>query len=772
MVDEREEIFQARLEQLETGQPVEACLVGLGEEDAAAFRLIASMRAAAYPEQNPALVASYREQALHRARQAGQTSAPKRTTREPGIWERLQEQLDWLLTRRALAGVMVALFIGACLLVSGITAIRLATGGSDEEIASSGDGTDAGKTPSPGEETDNNPVQGSNIPRETLAAADQLFLPFMFQPVVSNPTTAMIQGVRGRVEVQAADGTWTPVLALGQLTAGQRVRTGNFSSATVVYFDGSQATLGANSELLLDELNAQRPEDGFRTVVMTQVAGESEHHVAFRNDGGSRYEVKTAAGNGVARGTIFHVLVTPDLRARFTVNEGRVDVSNLNSTVSVLAGQLSQTMAGRAPTTPAYRISGEGLVTQMGTTWIIAGQSFQTDATTLIDAGIQVGDMVHVEGQHTSDGVRQANHIILLQPSNNNQFSLVGEVETMGDTTWTVAGQTLVVNAETQIETGIAVGDRVRVEGEVLPGGALLAEEIFRLEGGNGFPFRFTGVVQDISATSWVISGQVVAVDEDTRIDEGIAVGDVVRVRGRILSGNLWLAERIRLVSQTTPEFSLTGLVQSLDPWNVAGVSFETRDWTVIEPGIAIGDLVRVRGIILDDGTWVAVSIESLENPPLNVIVLIGIVTGMEPWSINGFPLVVTNATIIGPGITVGTWVITHIQLQPDGSWVTLSIQPLRPQFGLGCLIITAVVVQVSGNQVILQNWEPLVLGENIEIQGNIQPNSTILFPICTWPNGTIIVIQIIVIYQPVIIIVPPPGNPGGNGNGNGNDND
>lgn len=30
--------------------------------------------------------------------------------------EKLREQLDWLLTRRVLAGVMVALFVGACLL--------------------------------------------------------------------------------------------------------------------------------------------------------------------------------------------------------------------------------------------------------------------------------------------------------------------------------------------------------------------------------------------------------------------------------------------------------------------------------------------------------------------------------------------------------------------------------------------------------------------------------------------------------------------------------
>jgi len=777
-VEEREAIFQAKCEQLEAGTPLEACLVGLNEEDAAALRLIATVRAAAYPAQNPELVMAYRTQVLHKATQEikmrSVRQTPQARTLAPTLLDRLREQLDWLLTRRALAGVMVALFVGACLLVSGVTAIRLITGGSNQEIAGVGGENGSGKTPPATLSSEDSLIPGSEVPRETVAAAlpHEIFVPVMPNPVVFNATTAVIQGVRGRVEVQSADGSWVSVSQTGQLSAGQRVRTGDLSSAVVAYFDGSQAILGANSELVLDELNAQLPENGFRTVVMTQVAGESEHHVAFRNDGGSRYELNTPAGNGVARGTIFHVLVTPDLRARFTVNEGRVDVSNLNNTVTVLAGQMTQAMAGRTPTPPAFRISGEGEVSQMGATWIIAGQSFQTDSNTLIGGGIQVGDLVYVEGHQTADGVRLADRIILLQPSNNNQFSLMGEVETVGETAWTIAGQTIVVNADTQIEPGIVVGDRVRVEGRVLPGGTLLAEQIFRLDGPNGFPFQFSGIVQQLGTNPWQISGQVISVDRQTQIDEGIEVGDVVRVRGRILLDGTWLAESIRQVPQTIPEFTLTGLVRSIDPWNVAGVPLETRDWTVIEPGIAVGDLVRVQGIILNDGTWVAVRIESLENPPLNVIVLIGIVTGIDPWSVNGLPLVVNGTTIIGPGITIGQLVIVHIQLQADGSWVTLSIQPLRPQFGLGCIIITALVVRVSGNQVILQNWDPLVLDDDLEIQGNLQPNSIIIFPICTWPNGTIIIINIIVIYQPIIIVVPP-GNPGGgNGNNNGNDND
>ena len=776
-MQKREEIFHARLEQLEAGADLVKCLDGLNAEDAAALQLIATVRAAAFPAQDGEVVTAYRARVLQKAAQRGKMGAVRQPERDKPRFslglERVREQLDWLLTRRVLAGVMVALFVGACLLISGLITLQLAGNGNSQPLAGIGGDSEAGKTPEATDSSGDSPLQESDVPRETIAAASshEIFVPVMSHPVVANPTTAVIQGVRGRVEIQLSDGTWTPIFQTGPLAAGQRIRTGDLSSAIVAYFDGSQAIVGANSELALDELDAQLPENGFRTVVMTQVTGESEHHVAFRNDGGSRYEVKTAAGNGVARGTIFHVLVTPDLRARFTVNEGQVDVSNLSNTVAVLAGQMTQAMAGRAPESPAFRISGEGEVSQMGATWIIAGQSFQTDNNTIMIGSPQMGDLVHVEGHLTPDGVRLADRIILLQPSANNQFSLTGEVDEIAAAAWVIAGQTLVVNADTQIEEGIVVGDVVRVEGQILPGGTLLAGQIFRLDGQNGFPFQFSGVVQQMGEATWVISGQAVAVDEQTAIDEGIEVDDVVTVRGRVLPNGSWLARSIRLVPQPIPEFALTGLVQGIDPWSVASVPFETRDWTVIEPGIAVGDLVRVRGIILNDGTWVAVRIESLENPPLNVIVLIGIVTGIDPWSINGVPVIIGGGVMIGSGINIGQLVIIHIQLPLNGPWVVLNIQPLRPLFGLGCLTITAVVIRVSGNQIILQNWDPLVLDDDMEVQGNIQPNSIILFPLCTWPNGTVIIINIIVIYQPVIIVVPPTGNPGGPGGGGGNDN-
>ena len=191
--------------------------------------------------------------------------------------------------------------------------------------------------------------------------------------------------------MQGVDGVWTAVNRLTTATARQRIRTGAFSSATLTFHDGSQAHLQANTEISIDELNALRPEEGFRTVVMTQWVGESDHSVQFRNDGGSRYEVKTPTGSGLARGTKFQVLVTPDQLARFIVTEGKVDVSGAGRTVSVTAGQLTTLLAGNVPDEPAFTIIGEGEVGAIGELWTIAGQTFQTHAHTFILGNPQVG---------------------------------------------------------------------------------------------------------------------------------------------------------------------------------------------------------------------------------------------------------------------------------------------------------------------------------------------------------------------------------------------
>lgn len=156
-------------------------------------------------------------------------------------------------------------------------------------------------------------------------------------------------------------------------------------------------------------------------------------------------------------------------------------------------------------------------------------------------------------------------------------------------------------------------------------------------------------MVETISPASWTISGVTVTITDATLLEEGLVVGDTARVSGKILEDGTWEASRIVVALQDDSAFELTGEVDDKDPWKVAGITFETREWTQIEDGIGTGDLVRVQGRILEDGTWLAYSIELVEedegtNP---IIILIGRVISVDPWVVNGFPLNVTDDTDI-----------------------------------------------------------------------------------------------------------------------------
>lgn len=200
--------------------------------------------------------------------------------------------------------------------------------------------------------------------------------------------------------------------------------------------------------------------------------------------------------------------------------------------------------------------------------------------------------------------------------------------------------------------------------------------------------------------------------DENVQIDDGVVQvknedGDWVPVAG-------------------TATFELVGELQSMDPWTVAGKTFETNESTQIADGLQTGDLVRVQGTVLEDGTWVAYSIEPAEEQTEPVIVLIGTVDSVDPWVVNGVELNVTDTTEIQGDITVGMIVRVKLLLLEDGTWEVLSIAPLGDSTETpGCATIIATVVSVEGNEIQLLGWPTTVtLVEDTETE-NDEPVAT-----------------------------------------------
>lgn len=157
----------------------------------------------------------------------------------------------------------------------------------------------------------------------------------------------------------------------------------------------------------------------------------------------------------------------------------------------------------------------------------------------------------------------------------------------------------------------------------LLPGQASLASAEIGLED-PAYTFSLRGAVQEMGATSWKVDGVNVMVNEQTQISGSPVVGSIVEVSGRILEGNVWQADSIVLVTETEPQPSLltyTGVVTNMgaSEWQVGSATVQVNPATMIDPDIQTGDVAKVTFQVLEDGSWLAVSIEKMgeEDQPL-----------------------------------------------------------------------------------------------------------------------------------------------------------
>lgn len=769
-----DEQLQERLARLEAGEPLTTAGADLPEDVAGALALAAELKDVPLPEPDETAVIAHRAAAIRAAQQIPQVAAdPSQTGWFSAFWAwwRGHQLVAWGAT--AVAAVLLFLFVGSLLTRDENTTAPVAERDEDNPAqAEDNDGisfferlfgideatedstvADAGNADSAMDEADEVAIVPGDEP------GFQTYLPILTEPLQTGPTTAVLGDLQGIVSVQKSDGSWEQVSYLSSVASGSRVRTGALSSASLTFFDGSVAKLGPDSEVSLDNLNALRPEQGFRTVVMTQWQGNSSHDVAFRHDGGSQYEVKSPNGTGIARGTVFEVVVLPDLTSRYTVLEGRVDVTSISVTVSVMAGQLSTILPDEPPADPVFQVSGEGEVTEMGESWTIGGQTFATDAQTIIVGNPQLGDWVTVQGHLLDDGTKVADQIVLVREVPQDMFSLTAVVTEMGADQWLLGDLVVLLDENTAVDPDIALNDWVRVTGIIQEDGSLLAQRIQK-QTDDSTPFEFTGVVQTIGDESWFISGIDVAINERTEIKDDPAVGDVVKVEGQITAEGIWLAREIKLADDDDDEdvakFEFTGEVETIDPWVVAGIALTTDEWTEIDTAVEPGSLVKVEGVILADGTWLAEEIKLLADDDADEIILrfTGVVESTDPWVVNGITLLLTDDSHIAEGITEGTLVQGAARLAEDGSWEIVWIRPLLPPT-TGCFTIHTRITTINGSQITLTNWPTLTLNDDVAIDGNLVPNSTISVTICVGEDGSTVVINIIVI-QVIINDIPP----------------
>jgi hypothetical protein len=171
-------------------------------------------------------------------------------------------------------------------------------------------------------------------------------------PGMTTAQTATLDQADGVVEFMPAGGdTWRPASAGERVEAGVRIRTGPFSAARLVFFEGSTIDVEAQAEITIVQMSSRR-HDG-KVILLRQTRGQTYSRVQRLTGRASRFEIKSPMAAVAVRGTEFAVAVGADGTTSVAVAEGLVEVTAQEATVVVLAGQRTTVRPERPPSPPA-----------------------------------------------------------------------------------------------------------------------------------------------------------------------------------------------------------------------------------------------------------------------------------------------------------------------------------------------------------------------------------------------------------------------------------
>jgi hypothetical protein len=138
------------------------------------------------------------------------------------------------------------------------------------------------------------------------------------------------------------------------------------------------------------------------------------------------------------------------------------------------------------------------------------------------------------------------------------QFTLQGALSSMEGSTWIVEGVPFTVLSETELTGDPQVGSQVTVVGRVLASGEWVADRVGPVENPeeseDGVLSSFTGMLESMGGDVWQIGGWTVAVDGATELAEGLEAGKAVRVTFLPMEDGRWLAIRIELLEEPEDE--------------------------------------------------------------------------------------------------------------------------------------------------------------------------------------------------------------------------
>jgi hypothetical protein len=176
------------------------------------------------------------------------------------------------------------------------------------------------------------------------------------------PVPAKVVEARGKVEVMRQGAAqWAPIQSGEALRVGDRINTGESSTATLGFADGSGLLLLSNSDLIMKALSALPASEIAATEVRLD-KGRVETKVKPLKSRASKYEVETPIVHMGVRGTDFRVSLDPQHpTARAEVLEGEVNAANGLGQVAIPKDFGAVAEENKPPSPPIALLDAPGL---------------------------------------------------------------------------------------------------------------------------------------------------------------------------------------------------------------------------------------------------------------------------------------------------------------------------------------------------------------------------------------------------------------------------
>jgi len=161
-------------------------------------------------------------------------------------------------------------------------------------------------------------------------------------------TEATIVGLSGTATLTMPDGTAVPVAAGAKVPAGASIKTGDNSKVFIQAFQGTIATVDANTEISISELS-QTSAGGKVTQETTTIDLKSGNLVSALDPtkkSVNNYKVRTPKGVAAARGTSFSVSLSINVNGveyNVVATSGRLEITPVGggAPISIVGGQVS-----------------------------------------------------------------------------------------------------------------------------------------------------------------------------------------------------------------------------------------------------------------------------------------------------------------------------------------------------------------------------------------------------------------------------------------------